>query len=460
MIPRPAIGRRRPVRLWFVVAALTALLAGAVVSVGAFAAQPAPPPEEISPAGRLFIQAMRLIDKADSTFDLEEEARSLREADKLLADIVAKYPESSLAVQLTTQQFVGDFDLAEFRNRLKALVCNDPVSNACFLRRIEELLPAVETPITAARWDWLSLAVAQHHLGDPARAKEILAPFVAAARRGGSGASGEDLFVARALSLIGEIPLALEITREIDECSTRIYNLTDIAKAALWVDDKALAASLTDEAARFAQTNNCRWESGLVIQSLYRVGKDDEAAKLLKTTADESFVKNKDNRSECCSPELAVAAAEVGDVNLALNLLRAVEDENPWADPAVIGRLARRGEIKLTDAYAEQIRDVDLRAETLTELIDAALRRKDRKAADEYFRRIEEMTREARGARPGLLAQRAKAQRLLSGDERWRTTFLSAINAAERASNFVRRDIGAPLLAVLVRVTTGKGMLD
>jgi len=443
-----------PARMWFVVAAFLALLAGAA------AAAPAPPPEEVSPANRLFIQAMRLIDKADSSFDLEEEARSLREADRTLNDIVDKYPESSLAVQLTTQQFVGDFDLAEFRNRLKALVCNDPVSNACFLRRIEELLPAVETPITAARWDWLSLAVAHHHIGVRARAKEILAPFVAAVRRGGAGAVGEDLFVARALSLIGEIPLALEITRSIDECSTRVYNLTDISKAALWVDDKTLATTLADEAARFAQANSCRWEQGLVIQALHRVGEDFEAARLFKTTAEESFVKNKDNRSECCSPELAVAAAEVGDVNLALNILRVVEDENPWSVPAAVGRLARRGEVKLADAYAERTRDVDLRAETLVELIDTALRRKDRKAADDYFKRIEEMTREARGARPGLLAQRAKAQRLLQGDERWRPTFLAAINAAERSSNFVRRDIGAPLLAALVRITTGKGMLD
>jgi len=457
-LPPPIGSGFRPARMWLLVATFLALLTGGGVS-GLVAAAPAPPPaEEVSPANRLFIQAMRLIDKADSSFDLEEEARSLREADRMLNDIVDKYPDSSLAVQLTTQQFVGDFDLAEFRNRLKALVCNDPVSNACFLRRIEELLPAVETPITAARWDWLSLAVAHHHLGVRSRAKEIMAPFVAAVRRGGT--SGEDLFVARALSLIGEIPLALEVTHSIDECSTRIYNLTDISKAALWVDDKTLATALAEEAARFSQTNTCRWEQGLVVQALHRVGEDPEATRLFKAAAEESFVKNKDNRSECCSPELAVAAAEVGDVNLALNVLRVVEDENPWSVPAVIGRVARRGEVKLADAYAERTRDVDLRAEATVELIDAALRRKDRKAADEYFKRIEDMTREARGSRPGLLAQRAKAQRMLQGDERWRPTFLAAINAAERSSNFVRRDIGAPLLAVLVRVATGKGMLD
>lgn len=457
-LPPPIGSGFRPTRKWLLAATVLALLLGAEVSGAVAAAPAAPPAEEVSPANRLFVQAMRLIDKADSSFDLEEEARSLREADRMLGDIVDKYPESSLAVQLTTQQFVGDFDLAEFRNRLKALVCNDPVSNACFLRRIEELLPAVETPISAARWDWLSLAVAHHHLGVRARAKEITAPFVAAVRRGGT--SGEDLFVARALSLIGEIPLALEITHSIDECSTRVYNLTDISKAALWVDDKTLATALADEAARFAQANGCRWEQGLVVQALHRVGEDPEATRLFKATVDESFVKNKDNRSECCSPELAVAAAEVGDVNLALNILRVVEDENPWSVPAVIGRVARRGEVKLADAYTERTRDVDLRAEATVELIDAALRRKDRKAADEYFKRIEDMTREARGSRPALLAQRAKAQRLLTGDERWRPTFLAAINAAERSSNFVRRDIGAPLLAVLVRIATGKGMLD
>lgn len=442
--------------------ALALLMAVATLNpTGGPAQAAAPVQEEISPANRLFVRAMQLIEKADATFDIEEEAKLLREADKVISEIIAKYPDSSLAVQLITSQVVGDFDFYDFRSRIKALVCNEPLSSMCFLHRIGEILPPVESPITAARWDWLSLAVAYHHLGDPVRAKEIIAPFVVAVRRGSAAsASGEDLFVARALSMMGQIPLALEITRSINECSTRLYNLSDIAKAAIWADDKALAGSLADEAVRFASDNDCSWEQGLIAQTLKRVGRDAEAKALFKKTVEAQVTKNKDSKTECCAPELAVAASELGDANLALNLLRTVQDENPWTIPAVIGRLARRGDTGLALAYAEQLHDVDLRGESFTELIDAALGRKDRASAEDLAKRLDRLVDEAQGHRPGLLAQKAKAQKLLYADDRWRPTFLAAVTAAERASNFVRRDIGAPLLAVLMRITSGQPMLD
>jgi hypothetical protein len=106
------------------------------------------------------------------------------------------------------------------------------------------------------------------------------------------------------------------------------------------------------------------------------------------------------------------------------------------------------------------VRDVDLRGETFGELIDAALSRKDRKGAEDLYKRLNALVDEAQGRRPSLLAQKARALKQLYGDERWRQSFLAAINAAERASNFVRRDIGAPLLAVLVRINSGHPMLD
>ncbi|MBV5335760.1 hypothetical protein JZU48_01760, partial [bacterium] len=146
--------------------------------------------------------------------------------------------------------------------------------------------------------------------------------------------------------------------------------------------------------------------------------------------------------------------------NLALNLLRAVQDENPWTIPAVLGRLAQRGEVGLTTAYAEQVADIDLRGESFAELVDAAMTRGDRDTADAVFARLAKLTTDSAGRRPNLSAQRAKAEHSLYRDEGWRSAFQAALNAAERASNFVRRDVGAPLLATLMRIETGHPLLD
>ncbi|HYH38943.1 MAG TPA: hypothetical protein VD860_12025 [Azospirillum sp.] len=417
-----------------------------------------------SPANRLFVQAMQLVKQADNTFDTAEESRFLKEADRLLNEIVAKYPDSALAVQLVTNQFVGDFDFYEFRGRIKALVCNEPLASLCFLHRIGELLPPVETPITSARWDWLSLAVAYQQLGDPGRAKEIVSPFVSAVRRGkAADSAGQDLFVARALALMGQAPLALDITRQITDCGTRIYNLGDIGKAAAWRGDAAQAAALAEEAKQYAASHGCSWELGIVVQALLRAGKEAEARTLFLNTVETQFSKFREARElkgDCCPPELAVAAADLGDANLALGMLRNVQDENPWTIPAVLGRLARRGEASAALTYAEQVQDIDVRGEALAELIDASVKRNERANAEQLMRRLTKLVEDSTGKRPGLLAQRAKAEKVLYGEDRWRTTFQQAITAAERASNFVRRDIGAPLLAALVRIETGLPMLD
>jgi tetratricopeptide (TPR) repeat protein len=417
--------------------------------------------QDSSPANRLFVQALHLVQQADSTFDTAEESRLLKEADKLFKDIISKYPDSPLAVQLVTNQFVGDFDFYEFRTRIRALVCNEALSSLCFLHRINEMLPPIETPIQAARWDWLSLAVAYHQIGDTDRAKEIIAPFVSAVRRGAaSDSSGQDLFVSRALALMGQTQLALDITRQIPECSTRIYNLADIAKAAVWRGDTALASTLADEAKAYASARNCSWEMGLVVQTLLRAGKEASARTLFLNTVETQFSKFRETQGDCCPPELAVAAAELGDSNLALGLLRTVQDENPWTIPTVLGRLARRNDAGVALAYAEQVQDPDTQGEAFVELIEAAQKRGDPTSSTELMRRLDKLVSDARGQRPGLLAHKARAERILYNDDRWRPTFQSALNAAERASNFVRRDIGAPLLAVLVRIETGLPMLD
>lgn len=417
--------------------------------------------QDQAPANRMFVQAMQLIRQADNTYDITEESRLLKDADKLLSDIVAKYPDSSLAVQLVTNQFVGDFDYYEFRSRIRALVCNEPLSSLCFLHRIGDMLPPIETPIAAARWDWLSLAVAYQTLGDASRAREIVAPFVSAVRRGAAAdGAGQDLFVARALALMGQTQLALDITRQINDCSTRIYNLADIAKAAAWRGDTNTTVQLAEEAKGYATAHGCSWELGLVAQALLRSGKEAAARTLFLNTVETQFSKFRETKGDCCPPELAVAAADLGDPNLALALLRTVQDENPWTIPAVLGRLARRGDTAIAVAYAEQVQDIDIRGEAYAELIDAALKRGDPNSAHDLMKRLSKLVDEAAGRRPGLLAQKAKAEKALYGDDRWRPTFQAAINAAEHASNFVRRDIGAPLLAALVRIETGQPMLD
>lgn len=436
-------------------AAVLFLMVAAPMAVASAAAQ------DPGPANRLFVQAMQLVRQADQTYDTAEEARFLKEADKLLNEIVVKYPDSSLAVQLVTNQFVGDFDFYEFRSRIRALVCNEPLTSLCFLHRIGELLPPVETPITASRWDWLSLAVAYQQIGDSARAKEILAPFVSTVRRGAvAEASSQDLFVARALALMGQTQLALDITRQIADCSTRIYNLADIAKAAAWRGDMALAAALADEAKNYAASRNCSWELGLVAQALLRAGKEAQARTLFLNTVETQFSRFKESQGDCCPPELAVAAADLGDSGLAMGLLRTVQDENPWTIPAVLGRLARRGEAKTAIAYLDEIQDLDTRGEALAELIESTFKKGDPATANELMKRLNKLVDDAAGKRPGLLAQRARSEKIFFNDDRWRRSFQLALNASEKASNFVRRDIGAPLLAALVRIETGLPMLD
>lgn len=412
-------------------------------------------------ANRRFVEAMQLIRKADTTFDPAKEATLLREADRILDAIIQQHPESMIAVQLITNQFIGDFDVYEFKNRVRALICNEPQSTACFLYRIEMLLPPLDQPISMPRWDWLSLAVAYHHAGSPDRAKEIIAPFLGALRRGmTTDIAEQDLFVARALALTGQTDLALDVTRTIRDCSTRIYNLTDIAEIAAWRGGMELASALATEAKDYAAAQGCSWELGLVVQALLRAGREAEARTLFLNTVEQQFSRFRETRQDCCPAELAVAAADLSEVNLALGLLRTVQDDSPWTVPAVLGRLAVHGETALASAYLDQLQDVDQQAEVLAEFVAAALERGDEAAARDHMARLVELSNAPANRRPMVLGQRARAEGLLYSDDRWRASFLAALNAAERSSAYVRRDIGAPLLAALVKIETGRPMLD
>ena len=103
------------------------------------------------------------------------------------------------------------------------------------------------------------------------------------------------------------------------------------------------------------------------------------------------------------------------------------------------------------------MQDNDLKAETYVELIDGALKAKDRGQADTLSARLDKTVTDSRT--PITLVQRARADKLLYSDNRWRGSFQTAISEAERGSG-QRRDIAVPLLAALVEIETGKPMLE
>ena len=449
-----------PARLRAAAAALALWLAwcGGALAQEAAAGPASPSAQQ---ANRQFIEAMQLVRKANATYDAGEEGRLLGEADHLLNDIITRFSDTDLAVQLVTNQFVGDFDFYEFRNRLRSMVCAEALSSKCFLFRIAAILPAVETPIVAARWDWLSLAVANHLLGEPGRAKEIIAPFLSAVRRGvANGGSDRDLYVARALALTDQEALALDLTHKIPDCATRLYNLTDIAEVAIWHGDAARAVTLAEEAGSFAVARGCSAELGLVARTLHDAGSDDAATKLLAAALQAQAAAAKETNAVVWPPELVVAAASLGDAAEALTRLRPVQDEAGWTVAVVLGRLAARGEGERAVAYADNVADSDLRGEAYAELIGRFLDRNDRAAAEAVMVKLSKLAADEGPRRPTLIAEKARAEKALFHDERWRATFQQAVTVAENASSLIRRDIGGPLIAILVRIETGRPMLD
>ncbi|NDE90472.1 MAG: hypothetical protein EB059_04945, partial [Alphaproteobacteria bacterium] len=261
-------------------------------------------------ANRTFTEAMQLIRRAGATYDTREAVRLLRGADKSLKKIVNDYPESTIAVQLITNQFIGDFDIMDFRSRIRSLSCErgsyvedflaehgiatatGPATDACFLYRIEIMLPPLEHPIAAAHWDWLSLGVAYQLLGQPDRARDIILPFLNALMTKSKINDNQEalMFLARAMMLIGEKDQALKITQRISDCSSKLYNLMDMVKQALWNNTPIIARQYADQARDYVDDNQCAWQKSIVAQALKMTEREQDAKKLYDAIEADQFI--------------------------------------------------------------------------------------------------------------------------------------------------------------------------
>lgn len=434
-------------------------------------------------ANRTFIEAIGLIRRASSTYDTREAVRLLRGADGLLKKIVNDYPESSLAVQISTNQFVGDFDPLEFRSRIRSLSCErgsyvedflseygiasttGPLTEACFLYRIEALLSAIEHPIAAARWDWLSLAIAYHAHNQPERAREIILPFMAALTKKLSPSDTQDslLFLARAMDMTDEHDQADKIIQRIGDCSGRMTVIGDRMRAALWDNRMQDARNAADDLVSYVRDNQCNWQMAATATALFQTGREDEAKKIYTNLLAEQYAGMKDeDKRENTPPELAIAAAFIGEPAQALNMLRLVMDQNGWAVPAAMQALGGRGEFDVAQQFIESMKDVDGQAFSYAALIDTALRDGDKKKASTLMTKLTALRASANqpAEQSTLLAMRARAEKMLYKDERWRTTLQSALNTADLVDENTKRSVALPLISTLVYIKTGHPVLD
>ncbi len=434
-------------------------------------------------ANRTFTEAMQLIRKAGATYETREAVRLLRGADKSLKKIVNDYPESTIAVQLITNQFIGDFDILDFRNRIRSLSCErgsyvedflgehgiatttGPTTEACFLYRIETLLPAQEHPIATARWDWLSLGVAYHLLGQPDRARDIILPFLNALMTKNKVSDSQEslMFLARAMMLINEKDQAQKISQRISDCSAKLYNLMDMTKQAVWNANAVEARQYADQARDYVEDNQCSWQKSIVAQAMKMTEREAEGKKLYDSIEGEQFNNVKtENRDESAPPELAVAAAAMGEPETALNILRVVMEQNPWTISAVVEQLGKRGEYDVTEAFINDLKELDQKAEALATLVNTAVKRRDSKRATAIIAKLNGLR-----ASPSLpdqqaliLAMRARAEKDLYKDDRWRDTMQTALNTADLVDENKRSQVALPLIATLAYIKTGNPLLD
>ncbi|HVY13184.1 MAG TPA: hypothetical protein VHB73_06435 [Alphaproteobacteria bacterium] len=428
-------------------------------------------------ANRLLVEAVHLIHRADTTYDTRESVRLLRGADQLFKKIVSSYPQSAIAVQLSTHQLIGDFDVTEFQARIRALSCergNDvenflseygvtsatgPLTEACFLYRMENLLSPVGQPISSARRDWLDVAAAYDMNGQSERARSIILPFLALLRKNTSAADAQDSYalLARALALTNAGDQAQQVTDRLGDCSGRLAAMLVELKAAQARGDDDEAKSLADQMRDYAEINRCEWQRGIVVQALMLTRRDKDAKELF-----DRLVARPADATQGTPPQLAVAASMVGDPASSIDLTRSAMEREPWIVPQVMQNLGYRGQYALAHDFAVELKDPARKAAALSALIAAAAQKNDAKKAEGWINELQALVAEApqSGDQSLILASQARAEKAFYKDERWRNAFQAALNAAERTDESVRAPLAIHLAAALAFIKTGRAVMD
>jgi hypothetical protein len=436
-------------------------------------------PEAGGQANRLFVEAVQLTRKADNTYDAKESVRLLRSADQILKKIVANYPQSDIAVRLSTHQLIGDFDIIEFETRVRALSCargsyvedflaeygiasgTGPLTEACFLYRMENLLLPADSPVVGARADWLSVAVGYYLNGQEERARSIILPYMALLRRSGAGAAAPDsyLMLAKALAVTGASEQAQQVSDYISDCSNRLSYMMTTLNSALGKGAEEEAKTIANQMKTYADHNGCEWQMGLVAQALALTGRDQEA----KAAYEKIAARRSEDTFSSGQPQgLAVAASMLDDPSQALSLTRSAMESDPGAAPVVVMNLARRGEYAAAHDFATGSGDLSRKASLLAAAIAGAVMRNDMKTAEPWMGEIHSMRNDASQAAEQalMLAAIARAEKVFYKDERWRNTFQTALNAAERADDNGRGPLMTNLADFLTKIKVGRALLD
>lgn len=459
------------------------LAAGVLLWCAVLAVTPAHAATPNENANRTFVEAMQLLRRANNTLDTRESVRLLHGVDNLLKKVVQDYPESGLAVQIATNQFIGDFDVMEFKSRIRSLSCErgsyvedflseygvvtatGPLTEACFLYRTETLLAPPEDPLTSARPDWLSLAVAYYLYGQQERAREIILPFLSLLRKSSPGADTQEsfLFLARTLAITGAFDSALKMGERINDCTNRLNHMMEMMKVTLHQGDMRAAKIQADQLRDYADANQCNWQKGLVAQALYMTErKGDAKIRYEKAAADQYAGTRPEERSETTPPDLVIAASLMEDPATALAMLRVVIDRNPWVATPVLVNLAGRGNFTGAQDFAlYEIKEPERMAEALAALVEVLVQKNELKRAQALMARLNDIhISPSQPYQQSLVfAVRAWAEKALYRDERWRETYQAALNAAERVEENNRMQLVPPLLAMLTQIKTNKPVL-
>jgi hypothetical protein len=429
-------------------------------------------------ANKLFVEAVHLVQKADNTYDTKESVRLLRGADQLLKKIETNYPQSAIAVQLSTHQLIGDFDISEFEARIRSLSCargsyvedflseygiasgTGPLTEACFLYRMENLLIPPEQPIVQARSDWLAVAVGYNLTGQQERARGIVLPYLALLRKTGGGTVPPDSYVvlAKALALTGADTQAQTVADHITDCSGQLSYIMTTLNVSLYMGKDDIAKAVADQLRNYADNNQCEWQQGLVVQGYVLTNRQDDAKQLYDRLA----ARRTEDVNQGPPPELAIAASMIDDPQAALTLARGAVDREPTIAPEVVNNLARRGDTQSPHDFVNEIRDPVKRAAALSALIVGASVKGDAKLPDSYMTELQNLRNDApvSADQALVLGHLARAQKAAFKDDRWRTTFQLALNAAERADEAARPSLVTGLAAILTSIKTGRSLLD